>query len=383
MNDELRRAVTPSPAAMAATRARYEPAMSHALSLAANGPRTGGNPQVGCLLLDDVGNAIAEGWHRGAGTPHAEVDAIAQLGGRRAHTAIVTLEPCNHTGRTGPCALALIEAGIRRVVYAVDDPGQASGGGAERLRAAGVEVIGGVHAEEVGRFIEWWLVAQRRGRSWVTVKWASTLDGRAAAADGTSQWITGPAARADGHLLRADADAILTGTGTVLDDDPSLTARDAAGELLPHQPVPVVVGRRHVPDGARLRTHPAGLVEAGDAPLEAVLRETYERGELRVLVEAGPALTSAVLREGLADELRVYLAPALLGGPGTAIGDLGLGGIADAVRLDLRDVRRLGPDLALTLRPLFMSGAPDPAESGAETPAAPENRPTHLKKERD
>lgn len=356
MNDDVRDAATlrdpaGSTGQAAAVRARYEHAMSHALSLAANGPVTGGNPQVGCILLDDAGNAIAEGWHRGAGTPHAEVDAISQLGTRRAHTAIVTLEPCNHTGRTGPCALALIEAGIQRVIYAVDDPGAVSGGGAERLRAAGVEVIGGVLTAEVSRFIEWWLLAQRRGRSWTTLKWASTLDGRAAAADGSSQWITGPAARADGHRLRAESDAILTGTGTVLADDPSFTARAADGSLLAHQPVPVVVGNRPLPASAKLREHPAGLIEAGSMPLAEVLAETYRRGQLRVLVEAGPTLTSAILREHLADQLEIYLAPALLGGPGLAIGDLGLRSIGDARRLDLLDVRRLGPDLALTARP--------------------------------
>ena len=388
MNDELRDAVTPShaawsPDALPAVRTRYELAMSHALALAANGPLTGGNPQVGCLLLDDAGNVMAEGWHRGAGTPHAEVDAISQLGTRRPHTAIVTLEPCNHTGRTGPCALALIEAGVQRVVYAVDDPGADSGGGASRLRDAGVDVIGGVLADEVARFLEWWLVAQRRARSWTTVKWASTLDGRAAAADGTSQWITGPDARGDGHLLRGTSDAILTGTGTVLADDPSLTARAADGALLPHQPVPIVVGHRLVPATARLRAHPAGLVEAGDRPLAEVLSDTYQRGELRVLVEAGPTLTSAMLREGLADELRVYLAPALLGGPGVAIGDLGLGGISDAIRLELLDVRRLGRDLALTARPVFRPAGSDSGEWRHEVAAPPANRPTHLKRGRD
>jgi len=330
---------------------RYEVGVSRALALAANGPLTGGNPQVGCILLDDAGNPIAEGWHRGAGTAHAEVDALAHLRpGQRPHTAIVTLEPCNHTGRTGPCSEALIHAGIRRVVYAVDDPGAHSGGGAKRLRAAGVEVIGGVHAREVERFLDWWLTAQRRGRSWVTVKWASTLDGRAAADDGSSQWITSAEARADGHRLRATNDAILTGTGTVLADDPSLTARSASGELLIHQPVPIVAGTRPVPGDARIRRHPSGLVEAGGAPLRQILEDAHRRGETRVLVEAGPTLTSAIIREGLADELRVYLAPALLGGGGLAIGDLGIRGIDGAIRLELTEAQRVGPDLALTLR---------------------------------
>ncbi len=330
---------------------RYEVAMSRALALATNGPLTGGNPQVGCILLDDAGNAIAEGWHRGAGTAHAEVDALSRLApGQHPHTAIVTLEPCNHTGRTGPCSEALIAAGVTRVVYAVADPGANSGGGADRLRAAGVEVVSGVLAGEVERFLDWWLTAQRRGRSWVTVKWASSLDGRAAAEDGSSQWITSPEARSDGHRLRETNDAILTGTGTVLADDPSMTARTADGALLPHQPVPIVAGSRPVPRDAKLRRHPSGLVEAGAAPLRAVLEDAYQRGQTRVLVEAGPTLTSAVIREGLADELRVYLAPALLGGHGVAIRGLGIHGIDEAIRLDLVEVRRLGSDLALTLR---------------------------------
>ena len=325
-------------------------AMRRALELAALGPLTGGNPRVGCVLLDADGDVVAEGWHRGAGTPHAEVDALSKPGAERAVTAVVTLEPCAHVGRTGPCAEALVRAGIERVVYAVDDPGAASSGGAARLRAAGVEVVSGVLADEAEELIGPWLAAARRRRPWVTVKWASSLDGRAAAADGSSRWITGPEARRDGHRLRAESDAIVTGTGTVLADDPALTARGEDGELLPHQPIPVVVGSRPVPADAALRRHPAGLIEAGERALEDVLDELWQRGMARVLVEAGPKLTSAVVRGGLADEFAVYLAPKLLGGPMTSIGDLGVDGIDDAIDLELREVRRLGADLALSLR---------------------------------
>ena len=178
----------------------HEAAMRRALQLAEHGPVTGGNPQVGCVLLDAGGRVIAEGWHRGTGTAHAEVDALSKLAdaGRtdaRGLTAVVTLEPCNHWGHVGPCSVALIAAGITRVVYAIDDPGIGSGGGAEKLRANGVEVIGGVLADEAESFLEKWLAAMRRGLPWVTVKWASTLDGRAAAQDGSSRWITGTAAR--------------------------------------------------------------------------------------------------------------------------------------------------------------------------------------------
>jgi diaminohydroxyphosphoribosylaminopyrimidine deaminase/5-amino-6-(5-phosphoribosylamino)uracil reductase len=329
----------------------YDAAMRRALELAARGPVTGGNPQVGCVLLDDTGRIVAEGWHRGAGTPHAEVDALSHLTDARGLTAVVTLEPCNHTGRTGPCSEALIAAGVARVVYAVSDPGQQSAGGAERLRAAGVDVIPGVLADEVGELLHVWLTAVARKRPWVTVKWASTLDGRAAASDGTSQWITGTAARQRVHEQRAASDAILVGTGTVYADDPQLTARGDAGELVRHQPVPVVVGERPIPADAALRRHPAGVIETGTRDLERVLAELDARDIRRVYVEGGPTLASAVVAAGLADEYAVYLAPALLGGDRLAIGDLGIRTIADARRLHIVSVEQLGEDLLVIARP--------------------------------
>ncbi len=337
----------------------HDAAMRRAFELAEQGPVTGGNPQVGCVLLDADGVTIAEGWHRGAGTPHAECDAMSKLPARgRAHadgspdasglTAVVTLEPCNHTGRTPPCSEALLAAGIERVVYAISDPGHRSGGGAERLRAGGVEVDAGVLAGEAETFLHKWLTAVRRGSPWVTVKWASTLDGRAAAADGSSRWITGTAARQRVHEQRAASDAILTATGTVLADDPSLTARGDAGELMPHQPIPVVVGERTIPDDAALRRHPAGLIETGTRDLGTVLADLGARGIQRVFVEAGPTFVTALVSAGLADEYSVYLAPTLLGGDRVAIGDLGIPTIADARRLQLAGVERLGDDLLIT-----------------------------------
>jgi len=324
--------------------------MLHALSLAAHGPVTGGNPQVGCVLVDTDGTVVAEGWHRGAGTPHAEVDALGKISDAAGLTAIVTLEPCNHTGRTGPCSAALIAAGITRVVYAVSDPGQNSAGGARRLREAGVEVEGGVLAAEVEAFIHPWLTATRRGRPWVTAKWASSLDGRAAAADGSSQWITGTAARQRVHEQRAASDAILVGTGTVLADDPSLTARGDAGELMAHQPIPVVVGLRPVPPGAKLRSHPAGLIETYSRNLEQVLSGLFGRGIRRVFVEGGPGVASALIAAGLVDEYLVYLAPTLLGGPMTAIGDIGVATIGEQRRLGITAIERLGDDLLVVAR---------------------------------
>src|SRR5690606_35728818 len=240
---------------MAATDAERD-AMTRALALAANGPR-GVNPQVGAVILSPSGEIIAEGWHRGAGTPHAEVDALSKLTPDAATgaTAVVTLEPCNHTGRTGPCAQALIDAGISRVVFAVEDGTGRAAGGAVRLRAAGVSVESGEQHDAAEQLIHDWRVAQRLGRPHVTVKLAQSLDGRAAASDGTSQWITGPEARADVHRRRAAADAIVVGTGTVLADDPALTARDGDA-LYAHQPIPVVIGSRATPADAALRQHP-------------------------------------------------------------------------------------------------------------------------------
>lgn len=330
---------------------RYEQAMRRAFELAERGPVVGGNPQVGAVLLDATGTIVAEGWHRGAGTPHAEVDALSKVADASGLTAVVTLEPCNHTGRTGPCSVALLEAGVERVVYAISDPGHESAGGAQRLRDGGVEVIDGVLAGEAEQLLHVWLTSVRRGRPWVTVKWASTLDGRAAAADGSSQWITGTAARQRVHEQRAANDAILTATGTVLADDPSLTARGDAGELLSHQPVPVVVGERPIPADAALRRHPAGLIETGTRDLAAVLSDLDARGIRRVYVEAGPTLVSAIIAAGYADEFAVYLAPALLGGDRLAIGDLGIPSISAALRLHLDSIEQLGDDILITATP--------------------------------
>lgn len=326
-------------------------AMTHALDIARRGPR-GLNPQVGAMILSPSGDVLAEGWHRGAGTPHAEVDALSKLTAAELSgaTAVVTLEPCNHTGRTGPCAQALIDAGVARVVYALDDPGARSGGGAERMRAAGLDVVAGEQADAAEALIRDWLTVQRLGRPHVTVKWAQSLDGRAAAADGSSQWITGPTARADVHHRRAAADAIVVGTGTVLADDPALTARDG-DDLLPHQPVPVVIGARETPAEAAVRRHPhAPLFYAGH-DLAAILADLRDRGIQRVFVEGGPTLASAFLAGGLMDEVLAYVAPVLLGGPKLALGDIGVDTIGRAQRLVVDQWLPLGPDLLAIARP--------------------------------
>ena len=328
----------------------YETAMSRALELAGNGPR-GVNPQVGCVLLDADGVVVAEGWHRGAGTPHAEIDALSTVPIAAGLTAVVTLEPCNHTGRTGPCSEALIAAGVARVVYAIADPGVASGGGAERLRTAGIDVIEGVLAERARAWLRPWIVASNLGRPFVTVKWASSLDGRAAAADGSSQWITGTASRQRVHEQRACHDAILVGTGTVFADDPALTARGDAGELMPRQPIPVVVGERAIPADARLRSHPAGVIETHSRDLVAVLADLYRRGILSIFVEGGPTIVAALIELGLVDEYLIYLGPLLLGGDKLAVGDIGVGSIGDARRLRVTAVEWLGDDVLVAARP--------------------------------
>ncbi|WP_246852737.1 bifunctional diaminohydroxyphosphoribosylaminopyrimidine deaminase/5-amino-6-(5-phosphoribosylamino)uracil reductase RibD [Naasia sp. SYSU D00948] len=334
-------------------RAPLEQAMRRAVELARRGPAWTRNPQVGCVLIAPDGSVLAEGWHRGAGTAHAEVDALSKLpqGAARGATAVVTLEPCNHTGLTGPCSEALIAAGIARVVFAVPDPTPDADGGAQRLAEAGIEVVEDVLRDEVEAAILPWLTAAREGRPYVIAKWASSLDGRIAATDGSSRWITGPAARADVHRRRADSGAILVGTGTVLADDPALTARSEDGELLPHQPLAVVVGSRPLPDDAAVRRHPGGFRSFELADLRAVLDSLWDEGVRTVFVEGGPTLETALLREGLVDEVLVYLAPVLLGGTRLAIADLGIPDIAHARRLDLVSADRLGEDVRIIARP--------------------------------
>jgi diaminohydroxyphosphoribosylaminopyrimidine deaminase/5-amino-6-(5-phosphoribosylamino)uracil reductase len=347
-----------------ATTAELE-AMRRALSLARQGPR-GVNPQVGAVILSPTGEVLAEGWHRGAGTAHAEVDALSRLadGDARGATAIVTLEPCNHTGRTGPCAVALLEAGVSRVVYAIADPHLPAAGGAERLRSGGVDVEGGVLDDEAGELLSGWLAVQQLGRPRVTVKWAQSLDGRAAAADGTSQWITGPAAREDVHRRRAAADAIVVGTGTLLADDPALTARKPDGSLYDSQPLPVVLGARAIPDDAAVLQHPKPVLHrsgenlGGERPNEpSVLAELRELGVQHVFVEGGPSIASAFLRAGLVDEVLVYLAPTLLGSGSAgedhpAVRYVGVDTITAQRRLAVASVTTLGDDLLVVARPV-------------------------------
>lgn len=321
-------------------------AMARALELAVRGPAVDSNPRVGAVIAAAGGSIVGEGWHAGAGSPHAEVMALRAAGDRaRGGTAYVTLEPCRHTGRTPPCTGALREAGIRRVVYAQADPNPQAAGGAADLRAAGIEVSGGLLAAEAAALNEAWTFAVAHGRPRVIWKSATTLDGRSAAADGTSQWITGPVARAAVHRLRADCGAILIGTGTALADNPRLTVRDADDAAAAQQPLRVVLGTRDLPAGP-LTTGSDPALHLRHRDPDRALAELHARGVRQVLLEGGPTLAAAFLRAGLVDRVVLHLAPALLGA-GISLPGFGVDTLADARRLLIRDVQRLGDDLAV------------------------------------
>ena len=331
-------------------------AMQRALVLAATpGVPLGPNPRVGCVLLDDAGATVAEGYHRGAGTPHAEDDALAQAGERaRGTTAVVTLEPCNHHGRTGPCAEALVAAGVRRVVFAQPDPNPEAAGGAETLRAAGIEVESGLLAVEAGLLNRFWSFGVEHGRPFVTWKFATTLDGRSAAADGTSRWVSSAAARRDTHRLRATCDVMLVGTSTVAVDDPLLTVRDEHDEPLAHQPLRAVMGERDLAGDRRIFNADAESIHLRTRDPRAALEQLFALGRRHVFLEGGPTLAAAYLRAGLVDEIVVYVAPMLLGAGRSAVADLGITTISEALRPRVVDVTVLDDEehnVRLTLAP--------------------------------
>ena len=328
-------------------------AMLRALELAATpGVPLGPNPRVGCVLIDDAGHTVAEGYHRGAGTPHAEADALARAGeAARGTTAVVTLEPCNHTGRTGPCAEKLVAAGVRRVVFAQPDPNPVAAGGAEALRAAGVEVAAGLLEDRARELNAVWTFAVDHQRPFVTWKFATTLDGRSAAADGTSRWVSGAAARQDTHRLRAQCDVMLVGANTVAVDDPLLTVRDEHDQPLPHQPLRVVMGERDLDPGRRIFNRDSESLHLRTRDPHAVLKELFARDRQHVFLEGGPTLAAAFLQAGLVDEAITYVAPMLLGAGRNAVGDLGITTISDALHLRVDDVTVLGDNVRLVMRP--------------------------------
>ncbi|MEO6020386.1 MAG: bifunctional diaminohydroxyphosphoribosylaminopyrimidine deaminase/5-amino-6-(5-phosphoribosylamino)uracil reductase RibD, partial [Knoellia sp.] len=323
--------------------------MLRALVVGGFGPEADANPRVGCVLVGPDGALVAEGWHRGAGTPHAEAAALAAAGGRAAgSTAYVTLEPCNHTGRTQAWSRALAAAGVARVVYAVGDPNASAAGGAGWLAEQGVAVEGGLLVDEGEALNRSWLHLLRTGRPWVTWKLASTLDGRSAAADGTSQWITGPEARQDVHDQRAQCGAIVIGTGTALTDDPQLTARRADRTLHDRQPLRVVMGQRDLAPDARVFDDAAETVHLRTRSPREVLAHLGEREIHHVWLEGGPTVAAAFMADGFVDEIVAYVAPVLLGRGRPSVSDLGITTIGDALRLEPTDTRIIGHDIRIT-----------------------------------
>jgi diaminohydroxyphosphoribosylaminopyrimidine deaminase/5-amino-6-(5-phosphoribosylamino)uracil reductase len=350
--------------------------MARALQLARRGLNTTTpNPRVGCVIVRG-GEVVGEGWHERAGDPHAEVHALRAAAARaEGATAYVSLEPCSHHGRTPPCAEALIQAKVARVVAAMQDPNpKVAGSGLARLRAAGIQTACGLLEAEARELNIGFVSRMERGRPWVRVKTAASLDGRTALANGVSQWITGPLARRDGHRWRARACAVMAGIGTLQADNPRLTVREVETtrqpmrivvdrhlEMSPHARVLeggnvlVFCAREDQQRSARLRSAGAEVVVLPDAggkvDLAAMMSELARRELNEIHVESGNRLNGALLREGVVDELLIYLAPQLLGDVARGMFDLGvLTSLEQRVALTIQDMRRLGPDVRIIAR---------------------------------
>jgi diaminohydroxyphosphoribosylaminopyrimidine deaminase/5-amino-6-(5-phosphoribosylamino)uracil reductase len=315
---------------------------------------TSPNPPVGAVILDADGDIAGVGATSPPGAAHAEVVALAQAGVRAGGgTAVVTLEPCAHHGRTPPCVDALLEAGVTTVYYAVSDPNPAAAGGAGKLRAAGVRVHGGLLAEAVLTGpLRAWLHHVTTGRPHVTWKYAMSMDGRVAAADGSSRWISGAQARAEVHQLRRQVDAIVVGRGTVLADDPRLTARADDGADLPRQPLRVVVGTGDIPPGSHILDGTAPTLHLRTREPAEVLAELGRRGVVDVLLEGGPTLAGAFLAAGLVDRVLAYVAPKFLGaGPG-ALTSAGVPTITAAHQFSVEQATMSGKDVRVSAVPV-------------------------------
>jgi diaminohydroxyphosphoribosylaminopyrimidine deaminase/5-amino-6-(5-phosphoribosylamino)uracil reductase len=353
--------------------------MARALRLAEQGLyTTAPNPRVGCVLVRD-GEVVGEGWHEYAGGPHAEVNALTAAGRAAAGaTAYVTLEPCSHHGRTPPCADALVEAGISRVVAAMKDPNpRVAGEGLARLREAGVTVATGLLEQEAEALNPGFVKRMRTGMPYLRCKLAASLDGRTAMASGESKWITSEPARRDVHRLRARSSAVMTGIGTVLADDPSLNVRLEGYETLRHPLRVVLDPRLSTPEDARMLHLPgetlivtasddeeqrecleaagAEVVRLAGGPdaidLPALMRLLGERNMNEVLLETGATLSGAALRAGIIDELNIYMAPLLMGDAARGLFHLpGLDTMAERIELEIRDVRAVGRDWRITAR---------------------------------
>ncbi|MHC6176989.1 bifunctional diaminohydroxyphosphoribosylaminopyrimidine deaminase/5-amino-6-(5-phosphoribosylamino)uracil reductase RibD [Glutamicibacter sp. X7] len=343
-------------------------ALRTALEAARRGHR-GANPLVGACILDAEGHIIATGFHLGAGSPHAEIDALRRLGRidkARARTLsmVVTLEPCNHTGRTGPCAQAIIDSGIGAVYYALPDQTSTAAGGAQTLQAAGVHVDRIGDGQQAWELNHRWLRAQAAGRPFITVKTAQSLDGRINAPDGTSQWITSEASRTHAHQLRARVDGIVVGTETVLSDDPRLTARTMIGTLHAHQPYRLVLGHRDLPQDLAL-AYDERWEQLRSHDVHALTARASELGLSHLLIEGGATVASAFIAADLADELFCYQATDIIGAGSASVNLPTVTTLSQrrAFRLDAHQpdaLRRLGPDVLMHLEP-----EPDPAHAHA------------------
>jgi diaminohydroxyphosphoribosylaminopyrimidine deaminase/5-amino-6-(5-phosphoribosylamino)uracil reductase len=323
--------------------------MLRAIAMSENGlGRTAPNPIVGALVIDESGKVVGEGFHNRTASPdHAEVVAIKGAGdSAKGATLIVTLEPCNHVGNTGACTDAIIAAGIAKVIYAIKDPNPVATGGHKKLVDAGIEVIAGICEKEAEFSNRVWLSKIRNNRPYFLWKIAATLDGKVAASDGTSQWITNESSRSDVQVLRRQSDAILVGTNTVKVDNPHLIPRgDFAGYAA--NPLRVVCGVAELDSSSHIFDSVAETLHVKSKNLEALVSQLKSRDLNQVLVEAGPTLGSAMVAAGLIDEVVLYLAPSLLGSGKNFLGDLGLSTIKEAKKLELVHSQNFDGDIKL------------------------------------
>jgi diaminohydroxyphosphoribosylaminopyrimidine deaminase/5-amino-6-(5-phosphoribosylamino)uracil reductase len=323
---------------------RAEAAMARAIDCARLGlGKTFPNPIVGAVITSATGEVLSEGFHQGG--DHAEVTALNAVKELPAGAILyVSLEPCNHHGKTPPCVDAIIKSGLKKVVYAVSDPNPAAAGGADRLRAAGIEVETGIGEVQARLENRAWLTKIELGRPRITWKIASTMDGKVAASDGSSKWITGELARTDVAHMRSQFDAIITSTATVIADDPLMTSKGFG-----KNPVRIVMGRTEINAGAQIMDGSAETIFIKSQNLKDLIALANERGFNQVLIESGPTFGTALLREDLIDEVVLFQAPTLLGSGTPSIGDLGITNIAGRLDFEISDVEVIGSDLKITL----------------------------------
>ena len=324
--------------------------MQRAIALSENGlGRTAPNPIVGAVIVATDGSVIAEGFHDRHKSPdHAEVVALKIAGEKaRGATMYVTLEPCNHTGTTGPCTQAIIDAGIKSVVYAVTDPNTVAAGGAAALKAAGIEVVAGVGEDEATYSNRAWLTKILQGRPFITWKVAATLDGKVAAADGTSKWITNEASRSDVQKVRRSVDAIMVGTQTVIADDPYLVPHDGAATK---NPLRIVCGTQELPKDANVFNDAAPTKVIASKDLKVIAAEVLAIGVNHIVLESGPTLATAMLQAGMLDELMLYQGASVLGAGKSFVADLGISTIENAMSMQRISTETFGNDVKTVYR---------------------------------